>query len=279
MRECVRLTVAYDGTDFHGFAISAAQRTVMGELTAAVATRRAHPGRTHGRRPHRRRRPRVGPGRLRPAPRTTPTCVDCNAASTGCAAPRSPSARWSGPTPSSPLGSRRRRAATTTTSGTTRIRTRWLARTSWHVPDPLDLDAMNEAAGALLGEHDFSSFCRRPRPRRESRPSRHDGGMERRRHASRSDHTVRDRRLVVLSPDGAQHRRHARRRRPRSSFDDRHGGDARCARSCGGRPGRTAPRTGAVGRGLPRDALERLNVVGQDDARHHRQRLLGRHRR
>ena len=32
-----RLTVAYDGTDFHGFAISAAQRTVLGELTAAVS--------------------------------------------------------------------------------------------------------------------------------------------------------------------------------------------------------------------------------------------------
>ena len=32
-----RLTVAYDGTDFRGFAISANQRTVMGELTAAVS--------------------------------------------------------------------------------------------------------------------------------------------------------------------------------------------------------------------------------------------------
>lgn len=38
-----------------------------------------------------------------------------------------------------------------------------VARTSWHVPDELDLDAMNIAAGHLVGQHDFASFCRRPR--------------------------------------------------------------------------------------------------------------------
>lgn len=31
-------------------------------------------------------------------------------------------------------------------------------------PRPLDVEAMNVAAGHLLGEHDFSSFCRRPDP-------------------------------------------------------------------------------------------------------------------
>jgi tRNA pseudouridine38-40 synthase len=39
-----------------------------------------------------------------------------------------------------------------------------LARTTWHVPLPLDLAVMNLAAASVLGEHDFSSFCRRPRP-------------------------------------------------------------------------------------------------------------------
>lgn len=34
---------------------------------------------------------------------------------------------------------------------------------AWHVPLPLDLDAMREAARALLGEHDFSSFGRPPK--------------------------------------------------------------------------------------------------------------------
>ena len=36
----------------------------------------------------------------------------------------------------------------------------FLIRTAWFRPSPLDLQAMNEAAGHLLGEHDFSSFGR-----------------------------------------------------------------------------------------------------------------------
>ena len=42
------------------------------------------------------------------------------------------------------------------------------ARTSWHLYRPLDVTAMNEAACALLGEHDFSAFraagCDRKNP-------------------------------------------------------------------------------------------------------------------
>lgn len=40
----------------------------------------------------------------------------------------------------------------------------FLARTAWWVPQPLDLDAMAAACPHLVGEHDFSSFCRRPKP-------------------------------------------------------------------------------------------------------------------
>ena len=36
------------------------------------------------------------------------------------------------------------------------------ARTAWHVPEPLDLPAMRLACDPLIGEHDFSAFCRRP---------------------------------------------------------------------------------------------------------------------
>ena len=35
----------------------------------------------------------------------------------------------------------------------------------WHVPQRLDLDRMNAAAHHLVGEHDFTSFCRRPKDR------------------------------------------------------------------------------------------------------------------
>lgn len=38
-----------------------------------------------------------------------------------------------------------------------------VARFSWHVTTTLDVGSMNEAALHLLGEHDFSSFCRRPK--------------------------------------------------------------------------------------------------------------------
>lgn len=38
-----------------------------------------------------------------------------------------------------------------------------LADTAWHVARPLRLEAMQRAAVDLLGEHDFTSFCRRPK--------------------------------------------------------------------------------------------------------------------
>ncbi len=37
------------------------------------------------------------------------------------------------------------------------------ATTAWHVPQPLNLWAMQLACDPLIGEHDFSSFCRRPK--------------------------------------------------------------------------------------------------------------------
>lgn len=46
----------------------------------------------------------------------------------------------------------------------------WIGRTAWHHPDPLDLEAMREAAGHLLGRRDFSSFGRLPAP--EAAPER-----------------------------------------------------------------------------------------------------------
>ncbi|WP_428115384.1 tRNA pseudouridine(38-40) synthase TruA [Candidatus Poriferisodalis sp.] len=35
----------------------------------------------------------------------------------------------------------------------------------WHIAAPLDVEAMNAAAAHFVGEHDFSSFCRRPKGR------------------------------------------------------------------------------------------------------------------
>ena len=44
---------------------------------------------------------------------------------------------------------------------------RW-RRLSWHVPEPLDLDAMREGARHLLGTHDFRAFRSDPGPERRN---------------------------------------------------------------------------------------------------------------
>jgi len=38
----------------------------------------------------------------------------------------------------------------------------FLAHMAWHVDDPLDLRAMQLACDPLIGEHDFTSFCKKP---------------------------------------------------------------------------------------------------------------------
>lgn len=40
----------------------------------------------------------------------------------------------------------------------------FLAATVWHVARPLDLSALRLGCDALIGEQDFASFCRRPKP-------------------------------------------------------------------------------------------------------------------
>ena len=159
----VRLTVAYDGTDFHGFAESPGVRTVMGDLRRAVETvvrssvELTGAGRTDAgvhawgqvvsglipadtdlRRLIRSINTMCAPAlSIRGA-----EWVDAEFSARFSATARTYRyAVWNDPSPH-PL----------------------VARMSWHVPQQLDIDAMNRGAHALLGEHDFSSFCRRPKP-------------------------------------------------------------------------------------------------------------------
>lgn len=39
----------------------------------------------------------------------------------------------------------------------------FLVRTAWHISQPLDLPLMQLACDPFIGEHDFSSFCRKPK--------------------------------------------------------------------------------------------------------------------
>lgn len=40
----------------------------------------------------------------------------------------------------------------------------FLASTAWWVDKPLNVEHMSDACSFIVGEHDFSSFCRRPKP-------------------------------------------------------------------------------------------------------------------
>ena len=159
----VRLTVAYDGTDFRGFAESDGVRTVMGDIRRAVETvvrcdvELTGAGRTdagvHG-------WGQVISGQL---PATTDLDRLQRSLNGMCGPDISVrSAEWESPGFSA-------RFSATARSYRYHV---WndpaanplLARTAWHVPRALDVDAMALGADALLGQHDFSSFCRRPKP-------------------------------------------------------------------------------------------------------------------
>jgi tRNA pseudouridine38-40 synthase len=158
----LRLVVAYQGTDFRGFAIQPGQVTVAGVLTTALARHLRHPveltcaGRTDagvhawGQVVSLDARADVDPVALQRSVNKSlhPTVVvrEATVVSDDFDARRSATGR--------------------------RYRYRVLnlpvadpfqAATAWHVPTPLDLRAMRLACDPLYGEHDFSSFCRKPR--------------------------------------------------------------------------------------------------------------------
>jgi tRNA pseudouridine38-40 synthase len=157
----VRLTVAYDGTDFHGFAVNGAQRTVMGVLTSAVARVVRQPVQL------------TGAGRTDAGVHAwgqvvtgmIPDATDLHRLQhsiNGLCRPDISvrSIEWAAPDFSA-------RYSATSRSYRYDI---WnhpepnplIARSAWHVHQPLDVESMNSAAEALIGDHDFSSFCRRP---------------------------------------------------------------------------------------------------------------------
>ena len=169
----LRLDLAYDGTDFHGWADQPGLRTVQGLLQAALTQAL-----------------RVEPARVTCAGRTDTGVhargqvahLDVDAAVVAAAAGRStrPPAeallhRLNGILP----GDVRVRAVAEAPDGfDARFSALWrryayriadapeladplVRRTVLAFPRPLDLDTMNQASSGLLGEHDFAAFCRK----------------------------------------------------------------------------------------------------------------------
>lgn len=180
----VRLDLAYDGTDFHGWAKQPGLRTVQGELESALATlfSRHLPaptlvvaGRTDvgvhaiGQVAHLDLTP-AQLGRLRVARRGVRSTED-PAVAIGSLTRRlnglagaAGDLHVSDATPAAPGFDARFSAswrsyeyriadALTAKDPRTRRSTLW-------TPEELDVERMNEAASALLGLHDFASFCK-----------------------------------------------------------------------------------------------------------------------
>jgi len=157
----LRLQVAYDGGGFHGFAAQEGQRTVAGVLAEALQTVVRHPvrlvcaGRTdrgvHAQSQvvHVDVRPGIELDRLVRSVNALvgPDVVVVDAAEVDGTFDARHSAR--------------RRSYRYLVHEATAPDPWWRGRV-WTVPGPLDLRAMQAGADALLGEHDFRSFCRRP---------------------------------------------------------------------------------------------------------------------
>ena len=160
----VRLDVAYDGTDFSGWAVQPARRTVAGELTAVltrlfgtvegltVAGRTDAGVHATGQVCHvdvpADRWETLEPALLRKLAGLLPLDVRVHAATE---VPPEFDARFSA------LSRRYEYRVTDAVSGASPLRRH--DTVAW--ARPLDLDALNAAAEGLVGEHDYAAFCRR----------------------------------------------------------------------------------------------------------------------
>ena len=121
------------------------------------------------------------------------------------------------------------------------------ARYAWWVPEALDLARMRLASDPFLGEHDFSSFCRKGP----------EGSTTVRRVLASEWRDEGDgvlvyeiRAIVVLLADGAVDRRYARRRGDRQDPTGRHPGHPAGSRSHRRRSAGAAERAVPLGCGL-----------------------------
>jgi tRNA pseudouridine38-40 synthase len=164
----VRLLVAYDGSAFRGFAVQPGVPTVAGTLAAVIERVLRHPVEL------------TCAGRTDAGVHAWGQVVTFDAAAPGSGSDRfdlhklqHAVNRLCGPSIvvreaavaaddfDARFSARRRRYRYTVLNRA--VPDPFLAATSWHVPQPLDVDRLRLACDPLIGEHDFSSFCRRPK--------------------------------------------------------------------------------------------------------------------
>lgn len=158
------MTVAYDGGAFHGFAAQPGIKTVGGTLATTLERVLRHPvelvcaGRTdagvHGWGQvvsFDAAMERFDPEKVRAA--VNGLCGPAIVVRDAAIADR--------PGFSARFDARARRYRYTVVNRT--VPDPFLATTAWHVSQPLDLVRMQAACDPLIGEHDFTSFCRRPK--------------------------------------------------------------------------------------------------------------------
>ena len=157
----LRMTVAYDGTGYRGFAANPGVRTVAGDLAGALGRVLGHEvlltcaGRTDagvhawGQVVSFDARPEADLAGLQRSlnKMLAPAVV---VRSVAMAAPGFDARR-------SATGRRYRYTVLNRP-----LPDPFLAATAWHVAEPLDVRSMTLACDAVIGEHDWSSFCRRP---------------------------------------------------------------------------------------------------------------------
>ncbi|MCL6516898.1 tRNA pseudouridine(38-40) synthase TruA [Alicyclobacillus sp.] len=179
MTERIRMQVAYDGTDFHGFARQRGLRTVQGTLEEAIgrilgmAVEVEGSGRTdagvharsqvvHWEQPYGPPPERYPEVLRRVLPEDLiPLQADL--------APPGFHARFSA-----------KRKTYRYTIQRARVPDVFTHRYAWHVPVALDLAKMRDAAQQLVGEHDFTSFCAAATPVEDKRRVIHEIRLEER---------------------------------------------------------------------------------------------------
>jgi len=161
----VRLLIAYDGRGFHGFALQRGVDTVAGAVAGALERALGHPveitcaGRTD-----------TGVhawGQVIHFDTTTPAAdLDLEKLQRAVSSICGPAIVVRAAEIAAEGFDARRSARARRYRYTVLIRPvadPFLAATSWHVPDPLDRRVLDLTCDPIIGEHDFTSFCRAPK--------------------------------------------------------------------------------------------------------------------